>query len=189
MRCRATPHSKASHNSIAGTAPLRTTSTSALCLSGFLALDTIHPSDSTFGFGSEIPSNFIFWLSFLDVSPILCRPFLCDQPFQSQTHGKPAWSRLLTCMPWIKPPRPLPQHPGTQVAEMPTEDYLRSFNKRSHELACLSRTWLRREPHARTTWLEQPSKYRLISTTRFKCNYRNNCKHYVKTILQMTLRR
>ena len=189
MRCRATPHSKASHNSVAGMAPLRTTSTSALCLSGFLALDIINPSDSTFGFGSEIPPIFIFWLQFLDVSLILCRPSLATTSFQSQTHGKPAWSRLLTCTPWSKPPRPLPPLPETQVAETQMEDYLRSCSKRSHVLACWSRTWLRKEPHARTTWLEQPSKYRLISTTRFKCNYRNNCKHYVKTILQMTLRR
>ena len=47
MCCRATLHSKASHINVAGMAPLRTTSTSALCLSGLLALDIIHPSDST----------------------------------------------------------------------------------------------------------------------------------------------
>ena len=152
-------------------------------------MDTIHPSDSTFGFGSKIPSIFIFWLQFLDVSLILCRPSLCDQPFQSQTHGKPAWSRLLTCTPWSKPPRLLPPLPGTQAAETQMEEYLHSFNKRSHELACWSKTWLRREPHARTTWLERPSRCRPISITRSKCNYRNNCNSSVKTMLQLMLRR
>ena len=58
------PRAEASSHSTAGTAPQRTTSTSALCLSGFLALDTIHPSDSTFAFGSEISYTFIFWLIF-----------------------------------------------------------------------------------------------------------------------------
>ena len=72
---------------------------------------------------------------------------------------------------------------------MPMEDYLRSCNKRSHVLACLSRTWLQREPHARTTWLERPSRCRPISTTRSKCNYRNNCNSSVKTMLQLMLRR
>ena len=168
---------------------MRTTSTSALCLSGFLALDTFQPSDSTFGFGSKTPPNFVFWLQFLDVSLILCRPSLCDQPFQSQTHGKPAWSRLLTCMPWSKPPRLLPLLPGPLVPETQMEEYLRSSSKRSHELACLSRTWLWREPHAKTTWLVRPSKCRPTSIMKSKCNYRNNCKSYVKTMLQMTLRR
>ena len=168
---------------------MRTTSTSALCLSGFLALDTIHPSDSTFGFGSKISYTFIFWFYFFDDNHILCRPFLCHQLFQSQRHVKPAWSKLLTCMPWTTPSRPLPQRQETQVAEMQMEVYLHAFNKRSHELACWSRTWLRREPHAKTTWLEWPSRCRPISIMKSKCNYRNNCNSYVKTMLQLTLRR
>ena len=114
---------------------------------------------------------------------------LATTSLQSQTHGKPAWSRLLTCMPWSTPPRPLPQHQETQATVMPMEDYFRSWSKRSHVLACLSRTWLRRELHTRTTWLERPSRCRPISITRSKCNYRNNCKHYIKTMLQMTLHR
>ena len=75
-------------------APLRTTSTSALCLSGFLALDIHHLSDSTFGFGSEIPSNFVFWLSFLDVSPILCRPFPCDHLRSIKTAQKASMEQI-----------------------------------------------------------------------------------------------
>ena len=114
---------------------------------------------------------------------------LATTSLQSQRHRKPAWSRLLTCMPWRTPSRTLPQHQETQEAGMQMEEYLCSCNKRLHVLACLSKTWLRREPHARMTWLEWPSRCMLISTTRFRCNYRNNCKHYAKTILQMTLHR
>ena len=152
-------------------------------------METVNPSDSTLGFGSKISPNFISGFTLLTTTIFCVAHSLATTSLQSQRHGKPAWSKLLTCMPWSTPPRPLPLRPEIQVAEMLMEVYLHSCSKRSHKLACLSRTWLRREPHSRMTWLEWPSRCRPISTTRFKCNYRNNCKHYIKIILQMTLHR
>ena len=150
----------------------------------YLSLQTLHlvsggkyPKLLFFGFTSSTTIIFCIAHSFATSS------------FQSQKHIKPAWSRLLTCTPWSKPPRPLPPLPETQAAETQMEDYLRSCSKRSHVLACWSRTWLQREPQARTTWLEWPSRCRPISITRSKCNYRNNCNSYMKTMLKLTLRR
>ena len=108
---------------------------------------------------------------------------------QSQKHVKPAWSRLLTCTPWRTPSRPLPQCQEILEPGMQMEEYLCNCNKCSHILACLSRTWLRREPHARMIWLERPSRCRPISITRSKCNYRNNCNSSMKTTLQLMLHR
>ena len=151
MCCRATPHSR--HHTTAQQAR-RNSILQVPVLSAYLGSQPsviLYHSDSTFGFGSKKSPTFIFWLYLFVNSCILCCSPPCDYFVQLQKHGKPVWSRLLTCTQWRTPPRPQPPPPGIQEAGMQMEDYLCSCNKRLHKLPCSSRTLQRRELLAKMT--------------------------------------
>ena len=153
---------------------------SRLCI--YLPLQTLHLVS-----GAKYPLLLFSGFTFQTTVLFCVAHSFVTTSFQSQKHIKPAWSRLLTCTPCTTPSGPLPQPQGIQVAEMQMEDFLRSCNKHSHGLACSSRTWQRRELLVKMTLLERPSRCRPTSTTRLRCNYKNNCSNSVKTLLQSML--